>query len=276
MALDQVDVDNHAEKNMSFFDHVEELRWHLVRTVIAICVGTILCFVYGTFIFDHIIFGPTRADFWTYRQICNLSHLLYHSDKLCIGNFKFTVQNISLSGQLIQHLIVAFIGGLIIAFPYILHEVWKFVKPALKSEERKKTTSIVFISSILFCIGILFGYYILTPISVNFLFTYQVSERIVNQVTLESYISFVTMMTLATGLVFQLPLLIYFLSKLGLITSAFLKKYRKHSIVITLLIAGVVTPPDVASQVLMGVPIYFLYEIGIMVAKRVEKRDLTT
>jgi sec-independent protein translocase protein TatC len=273
MALDQVDVDKAEEKSMSFFDHVEELRWHLVRSVVAILLGTVVCFIFGTFIFDEIIFGPVDKDFFTYRMICKLSYWLYDSDKLCIDDFKFKAQNISLSGQLVQHIIVAFVGGILLAFPYLLSEIWRFVKPALRPTERRKTTSIVFITSLLFFIGILFGYYLLTPISVNYLFNYTVSERIVNQITLESYISFVTMMTLATGLIFELPLLIYFLAKLGVVSSQLLRKYRKHSIVATLLIAGIVTPPDVASQLVMSVPILFLYEAGIVIAARVEKRN---
>lgn len=273
MALDQVDVDKVEEKSMSFFDHVEELRWHLVRSVIAILIGTVLCFIFGTFIFDEIIFGPVDKDFFTYRMICKLSYWLYDSDKLCIGDFEFKAQNISLSGQLVQHIVVAFVGGILLAFPYLLTEIWRFVKPALRPTERRKTTSIVFITSLLFFIGILFGYYLLTPISVNYLFNYTVSERIINQITLDSYISFVTMMTLATGLIFELPLLIYFLAKLGVVSSQLLRRYRKHSVVATLLIAGIVTPPDVASQLVMSVPILFLYEAGIVIAARVEKRN---
>ncbi len=276
MALDQVDVDQSEEKNMSFLDHIEELRWHIVRSVIAILIGATVCFIFGTYIFDEIIFGPVNKDFWTYRQICSLSHYIYKSDQLCIGNFDFKTQNISLSGQLIQHLVVAIIGGIIMAFPIILYEIWRFVRPALQETERKKTTGIVLVSSFLFFIGVLFGYYALTPLSVNFLFNYSVSSKIVNNVTLDSYISFVTMMTLATGLVFELPLMIYFLSKLGLVTAALLRKYRKHSIIVTLIVAAVITPPDVASQILMSIPIYILYEIGILVAASVEKRKNIT
>jgi sec-independent protein translocase protein TatC len=271
MALDQIDVDKAEEKNMSFLDHIEELRWHIVRSVIAILLGAIVCFIFGTFIFDEIIFGPVNKDFWTYRQICSLSHLIYDSDKLCFRDLDFKTQNISLSGQLIQHLVVAIIGGIIMAFPIILYEIWRFVRPALQDTERKKTTGIVLVSSFLFFVGVLFGYFGLTPLSVNFLFNYSVSSKIVNNVTLESYISFVTMMTLATGLVFELPLMIYFLARLGLVTPALLRKYRKHSVIVTLVLAAVITPPDVASQVLMSIPIYILYEIGILVADRVEK-----
>jgi sec-independent protein translocase protein TatC len=271
MALDQIDVDKAEEKNMSFLDHIEELRWHIVRSVIAILLGAIVCFIFGTFIFDEIIFGPVNKDFWTYRQICSLSHLIYDSDKLCFRDLDFKTQNISLSGQLIQHLVVAIIGGIIMAFPIILYEIWRFVRPALQDTERKKTTGIVLVSSFLFFVGVLFGYFGLTPLSVNFLFNYSVSSKIVNNVTLESYISFVTMMTLATGLVFELPLMIYFLARLGLVTPALLRKYRKHSLIVTLVLAAVITPPDVASQVLMSIPIYILYEIGILVADRVEK-----
>lgn len=272
MALDQVDVDK-EEKSMSFFDHVEELRWHLVRSIIAILIGMVVCFIFGTFIFDEIIFGPVNQDFFTYRMICKLSHWLYESDKLCIGNFNFIAQNISLSGQLIQHIMVAFVGGLVLAFPYLLSEIWRFVKPALRPTERRKTTSVVWITSILFFIGIFFGYYLLTPISVSYLFQYTVSTKIENHITLDSYISFVTTMTLATGLIFELPLLIYFLSKLGVVSAQLLRKYRKHAALVTLILAGVITPPDVASQIVMSIPILFLYEAGIIIAARVEKRN---
>jgi sec-independent protein translocase protein TatC len=273
MALDQVDVDSEEGKSMSFFDHLEELRWHLVRSVVAVAIGGIVCFVYGTFIFDEIIFGPVNRNFWTYRQICHLSHWVYGNDKLCIGAINFSTQNISLSGQLMQHFKVSIISGIIIAFPYILYEVWKFIRPALKIQERKKTTGIVVISSLLFMMGVLFGYYVITPLSVNFLVNYTVSARIVNNVTLDSYISFVTMLSLLAGLVFELPLLIFFMAKLGVISASFLRKYRKHSLIINLILSAIVTPSaDIASQILLAIPIYFLYEIGIIVAKRVEHR----
>jgi sec-independent protein translocase protein TatC len=273
MPLDQDKTEVQEGKSMTFFEHIEELRWHLVRSVIALVLCSVVGFIYGTFIFDEIIFGPVNKDFFTYRVMCKASELFLGNDTWCISEITFSAQNISLSGQLIQHFKVALISGLILSFPYILYQLWVFIKPALKESERNKTTGIVLVSSLLFFIGVLFGYLIITPLSVNFLVNYSVSERIVNHVTLESYISFVTLMSLITGLVFELPLLIYFMAKLGVISSAFLKKYRRHSIVVTLILSAIITPSaDMASQLLLAIPIYFLYEIGILVARRVEQK----
>lgn len=270
MALDQIDVDK-QDKNMSFLEHIEELRWHLVRSVAAIALFAIFAFIYGTFIFDHIIFGPAKENFITYEVLCRISHYLYNNESLCIGDFEFNTQNIAVSGQLIYHLTVSLISGIILAFPYLLWEFWRFLKPALKPSERKKTTGVVLISSFLFLFGIVFGYLVLTPLSLSFMGNYSVSDTIENIWTIQSYISFVTTLTLATGIVFELPLVIFFLAKLGLVSRATLRKYRKHAVVITLVLSAIITPPDIMSQILLSFPIYVLYEIGIIIAGRVER-----
>lgn len=273
MPLDQEDELLHDQdaKEMSFFDHVDDLRKHLFRAVVAILVGTIAAFIQKSFIFDTLIFGPKRTDFWTYRMLCELSHKIYHDDTMCLSDIGFVVSNITMSGQFTQHMFVAFIAGVILAFPFILLEVWKFIRPALKKSERNKVRGIVFYSSILFFIGILFGYYFLTPVSLSFLGSYRVSEEVINEINLESYIDFVATLTLATGIVFELPIVVFFLAKLGVMSAAFMKKYRRHAFLIILIIAAIVTPPDVTSQILMTIPLYGLYEFSIVIANRVEK-----
>lgn len=273
MPLDQEDELLHDQdaKEMSFFDHVDDLRKHLFRAVVAILVGTIAAFIQKSFIFDTLIFGPKRTDFWTYRMLCELSHKIYHDDTMCLSDIGFVVSNITMSGQFTQHMFVAFIAGVILAFPFILLEVWKFIRPALKKSERNKVRGIVFYSSILFFIGILFGYYFLTPVSLSFLGSYRVSEEVINEINLESYIDFVATLTLATGIVFELPIVVFFLAKLGVMSAAFMKKYRRHAFLVILIIAAIVTPPDVTSQILMTIPLYSLYEFSIVIANRVEK-----
>ena len=273
MPLDQEEelYHDHEAKEMSFFDHVDELRRHLFRAVVAILVGTIAAFIQKSLIFDTLIFGPKRTDFWTYRMMCDLSHRIYHDDTMCMQDIGFVVSNITMSGQFTQHLYVAFIAGLILAFPFILWEVWKFIRPALKKSERNKIRGVVFYSSLLFFLGILFGYYFLTPVSLSFLGSYRVSEEVINEINLESYIDFVATLTLATGVVFELPVVVFFLAKLGVMGAAFMQKYRRHAFLVILIIAAVVTPPDVTSQVLMTIPLYGLYELSILLAARVER-----
>lgn len=271
MALDQDDI-LFEEKEMSFFDHIDTLRGHLFRSAIAIVVFAVIAFVNKYILFDVILFGPTRIDFWTYRLLCDVSFRLTGSDAYCVKEMGFVLSNISMSGQFTQHLFIAFISGLILAFPYVLWEFWRFVKPALSSKEKGYAKGIVLFSSLLFFIGILFGYFFLAPLSINFLGSYKVSELVSNEINLESYISFISTLTFATGIVFEMPILVYFLSKIGLIGSGWMRKNRRYAIVVILILSGILTPsPDVASQVLMFVPLYGLFELSIFVAKAVEK-----
>lgn len=268
MALDQ----QFEDKEMSFLDHIDELRKHIMRAVIAVVVMGILCFVFKDILFDVIIFGPSKADFITYRAICDLSHRLYNDSRICIEKLDFTIFNRTVTGQFTMHFFASFIAGLILSFPYILWEFWRFIRPALSQNERSYAAGLVGWGTLLFLSGIGFGYFILTPISLNFLGNYQVSNMVNNDFSLESYINFVTLLTLATGLIFELPMLIYFLAKIGIVSSAFLKKYRRYAIVIILIIAAIITPPDVTSQIIMTIPLLILYEVGIVITKRIEKK----
>jgi sec-independent protein translocase protein TatC len=272
MPLDQLE-DTEEVKEMSFFDHIDELRKHIIRSVIAVLVFSIVAFVNKRILFDVIIFGPKDPDFWTYRMMCKLSLMLTGTEDFCVKEMGFIVSNISITGQFTQHFFISFIAGLILAFPFILWQFWQFIKPALSSKEKKYARGLVFYSSTLFFIGILFGYYLLSPVSVSFMGNYRVSEQVTNEINLESYISFVATLTFATGLVFELPILVYFLAKIGLLTSNWMRKYRRYAIVVILILAALVTPPDVSSQILLTIPLLGLYELSILVARRVERND---
>lgn len=259
---------------MPFLGHLEVLRWHLIRSVAAILILAVTAFFFKEFIFDTVILGPKKPDFWTYRMLCTLSER-FNLD-LCITSSPFSLINNQLSGQFTLHMWVSFIAGLIVSFPYIFWELWSFIKPALHQRERSYARGVVFYASCLFLTGVLFGYYIITPMSVNFLGSYQVSPDVQNLIALDSYISTVTILTLASGVVFELPVLIYFFSKLGLITPAFMRKYRKHAFIIILVVAAIITPtPDISGQILVTLPLLFLYEISIFVSAAVLRRKLT-
>jgi sec-independent protein translocase protein TatC len=259
--------------DMSFLEHLEVLRWHLVRSSIAVFVFMIGIFSFKSFVFDEIILAQKSSDFWTYQMFCKISYWLGKGDTLCLDDISFSLINITMSGQFTMHLIVSLIGGLILGFPYILFEIWRFIAPALEDKERKYARGLVFAGSFLFAIGILFGYYLISPLSVQFLGNYKVSDLVENQISLSSFISTVTTITLACGLVFQLPLIVYFLAKVGLVTPEFMRKYRKHAIVVTLILSAIITPPDISSQILMAIPLLILYEFSIFVAKRVVKNN---
>jgi len=255
---------------MSFLDHLEALRWHLVRSVVAIFVVSIIAFFFKEFLFDGIIFAPKKPDFWTYRMLCMLSQK-FNLD-MCISEIHFNLVSTELSAQFTLHMWVAFLAGVIISFPYIVWEFWRFIKPALHDNEKRNARGIVFYTSFLFSLGVLFGYYIITPMSVNFLGNYRVSNEVTNMISMDSYISTVTILTLATGIVFELPIAIYFLTKIGIVTPAFLRKYRKHAVIVILILGGVITPsPDITSQMLVSIPLYMLYEISILVSAAVLK-----
>jgi sec-independent protein translocase protein TatC len=258
---------------MSFLDHLEELRWHFIRSFAAIFIFATLAFVFKDFLFDEIILGPSRPDFFTNRFFCQLAQTL-DMPVLCINPVQLKLQNISMSGQFTMHFLIAFIAGIVVAFPFIFWEFWRFIKPALYKEEVQHSRGAIFFASILFSVGILFAYYVICPMSVHFLGNYKVSENVENIISLESYISTVSSIVLASGIMFELPIFIYFLSKIGLVSVKFLQKYRKHAIVLNLAMAAIITPPDVFSQVLVCLPLILLYEAGIIIAKRIEKGKL--
>ncbi len=252
---------NKNSSKQSFIGHLEILRWHFVRSVISICVGSIIVFLNKSFVFDKIIFAFKDNNFPTYVFLCELS------DRLCIKDMPFILMNIEMAGQFMMHLLVSFVGGVIISFPYVLYEFWSFVAPALYKNEKKISIVIFFIAFFLFFTGILFGYYIIIPFSINFLSSYAVSGVIENNIHFISFIKTVTTIILTTGILFQLPLFIYCLTKLDLISSNQLTQYRRHAFVIILILASVLTPPDVFSQILIGLPIFILYEISILISK---------
>jgi sec-independent protein translocase protein TatC len=261
------------EKEMSFIDHLEELRWHVVRSVAAIFFFGLLAFYNKDLVFGKIILGPSKPDFWTYRMFCQLGKKM-NSDALCIDKLNFIIQARELSEQFTMHLASSVVIGLILAFPYAFWEVWRFIKPGLHVTERRMTTGATFFVSLLFLLGIAFGYFVVTPLSINFLASYQLDESIVNEFNISSYISTLVTLTLGCGIMFQLPMLAFVLSKMGIITPAFMRQYRKHAIVIILIVAAIITPPDVISQILISIPLFLLYEISILISARVMRSKL--
>jgi sec-independent protein translocase protein TatC len=253
---------------MSFLDHVEALRWHLVRSVVVILTMAIVLFIYHDFVFGTIIFGPKKPDFITYRAFCKLSHILGMGEILCMPAPEVNLVNTAISGQFNMHMWISFVGGIIISSPYILWELWRFIKPALKQKELSYVRGFVFFSSILFFAGVLFSYFIITPLTVSFFAGYEVSGKdVVNLPSLDSYISTVTTLTLLSGIVFELPILVYFLTAFGILTPAFMRQYRKHAVVVILLLAAVITPSsDPFTQLVVAVPIWVLYELSIFVS----------
>ncbi len=264
-------MEDKPKNEMSFLDHLEELRWHLVRSFISIFIFAILAFIFKEFVFDQVILAPSTPEFLTNRFLCNLSETL-QMPALCINQTRLTLQNINMSGQFTTHIWVSFIAGVIVAFPYIFWEFWSFMKPALYPNEVKHSRGALFFSSILFIIGVSFSYYIICPLSVHFLGNYHVSDQVENIVNLGSYISTITSIVLAGGIIFELPIVIFFLAKVGLVTSDFLKKYRRHALVVALLLAAIITPPDIVSQILVCLPLIVLYEAGIIIAKKMERK----
>lgn len=257
---------------MSFLEHLEALRWHLVRAISSIMVFAILAFVFKGFIFDTVLLGPKHSDFWTYQMLCKLADR-FTIPELCIGDLQFDLINISMAGQFTTHIVVSIIAGLVCAFPYVIYEIWSFIKPGLYSEERKSARGMVFYTSFLFLTGVLFGYYIIAPLSVNFLGNYNVSEDVRNQIDLNSYFSLISTLVLACGVVFEMPILVYFLTKIGVVTPSFLRTYRRHAVVVVLILSAVITPPDVSSQVLIFFPLMGLYEVSIWVSAFVLRRQ---
>jgi sec-independent protein translocase protein TatC len=271
MPLDQPEEELKGSE-MSFLEHLEALRWHLIRSASAVVVFGALAFVFSDIVFDGVLLAPKNSTFPTYRFFCWLSHQLFHDDSICLGNLNFELISTQMSGQFTTHLMVAFATGLILAFPYLLWEIWRFVKPALYPGERKHANGMVFWGSFLFALGISFGYFVITPLSVYFFGNYQVSGLVANQIAVGSFISTVVSTTFGTGIVFELPIIIYFLAKIGLVTPAFLKNARKISYIVILIVAAIITPPDVTSQIIVSIPLFLLYEVGIWIAARVERK----
>src|SRR3989339_517221 len=255
-------------QDMTFLEHVDVLRSYLIRAILAIFLFSILAFFFKNIVFDIIILGPKTPDFITYKVLCKIAALTDFKS-LCIDVLPFKLINIDLAGQFRYHLVISIISGIILAAPYIFYQLWLFVKPALTDKELGYAKGMVFYISSLFFTGVLFGYFIIVPLTVNFLATYELSAQIENTITIGSYISIVAVLSLSMGLVFELPVLIYFLSRIGILTPVFLRKYRKHAVVVILILAGFITPStDMFSQILVAMPLYILYEISIHISKR--------
>lgn len=261
------------EKEMSFIDHLEELRWHLIRAVIAIFIFTIAAFISVDFIFNTVIFGPAKPDFWTFKMLCKVGEFI-NSTAICIEEIPFKMQSRKMTGQFTMHITSSFVIGIIVAFPYIFWEFWRFISPGLHLNERKISRGAVFFVTLLFTIGVMFGYYIMSPLAINFLANYQVSEIVYNEFDITSYVSTISTLVLGSGILFQLPIVVYFLSKIGIVTPELMKSYRKHAIVVILVLGAMLTPPDPLSQVLIAFPLFGLYELSILISKRVTKRRL--
>ncbi|MEY2587824.1 MAG: twin-arginine translocase subunit TatC [Bacteroidota bacterium] len=262
------------ESEMSFIDHLEILRWHIVRSVLAILISAILFFVYIDEIFDLVIMGPTRNDFISYRMLCNLSHLLHMGDSLCMPPMKLNLQVTSISGTFMSSITIAVVGGLLVAIPFVFYEIWKFVRPALKPTELKYTRGIIFWVSFFFFMGVAFGYFMLAPFTFNFLANYTIGGLgvIEYRPTLSDYLDTLIDIALGAGIAFELPMATWLLSKLGIITPTFLRNYRKYAYVVLLVLAAIITPsPDWGSQLIVVIPLVLLYEISILIAVRVRK-----
>lgn len=266
------------EKEMSFLDHLEELRWHVVRSVAAIFIMMILAFVFTEWIFEEIIFAPGRVDFITFRWLCDLGAMT-GVDGLCVTEIPMKIQSRFLMGQFTMQLTASFVIGLCVAFPYVVWELWSFVKPGLYNNEKQSSRGAVFSISMLFIIGISFGYFILSPMTIAFLANYSINPMISNEFDITSYVSTITILVLSSGLLFQLPVVIFFLTKVGIVTPTLLRSYRKHAVVAILVIGAVITPSsDPLSLSLISIPLYFLYEISIFISgvelRRKKKREM--
>ncbi|MBN2481684.1 MAG: twin-arginine translocase subunit TatC [Bacteroidales bacterium] len=264
-------MEDKQEGEMTFLEHLEELRWHLIRSVLAITAFGILAFVFKRIVFDVILLAPSTPEFWTNRMLCNLGQLV-NIHKLCINAEPVDLQNVQVTGQFIAHIKVSIIGGLVMSFPYLAYEFWRFIRPALYAKERQSAKGSVFYITLLFALGVMFGYYLISPLSINFLYNYQVSEAVKNIPTLSSYVGLVAAIVLASGVLFELPVLVYFLSRIGMLTPEFLKTYRRHAIVVMLLVSAIITPPDIFSQIMVCFPLLILYEISIRISRRVNQQ----
>ena len=253
------------DKQMTFLDHLEELRWRLVRMAISILVFAIAIWIFQEWIMDNIFLAMKSPDFISFKIICEYLGV-------CVEAIPVKMQSMTVSGQFSYALMMSIMGGIVVAFPFIFSQIWGFVKPGLKHKEKSIAKGIVFYVSILFFLGIAFGYFVVAPLAVQFFGSYKISAKIDNIFTVNSYMSTILSTVFYSGLLFLLPVVSYLFTKLGVLNSDYLRKYRKHAIIGILVLSAVITPPDLISQVIVGVPILLLYEAGIFVSRRVEKK----
>ncbi|MVZ66662.1 twin-arginine translocase subunit TatC [Sphingobacterium sp. DK4209] len=259
------------EAEMSFFDHLEVLRWHIIRAVIAITIFAILSFTFYDFVFNEIIMGPKKLDFWTYRMMCKVGEMM-NLEGFCVDSMAFNIISTELAGQFMIQINSCLLMAVAMGFPYLLFEVWLFIKPALTDVERKSARGFVFYATMLFILGALFGYYIVVPLSVNFLANFSLSTEITNEITIDSYLSTVATLTLGCGIIFLLPILIFILSKIGIMTPEFMRASRRYAIVVILVIAAIITPTaDIITLLTVSAPMFILYELSIMVSANVKR-----
>lgn len=271
MPLDQPQDTPDKEVEMGFLDHLEELRRRLFYAVAAIVVTGGTLFVSKDWLFDTVLFGPRRPDFWTFRMLCQVSETLQLGEALCVTEINYELINTTMLGNFTTHILVSFIGGIILSFPLLTQQIWRFVRPALKPKEVKAARGIGAATTVLFFLGVAFGYFIISPMSLQFLGNYELSD-VAARIGVMSYMKTIASITLASGLIFQLPVIVYFLSKAGLVTPELLKSYRRHALVGILVVSAIITPPDLTSQILVSMPVLVLYEIGIVISRRVNRR----
>lgn len=263
---------NEPKAEMSFLDHLEALRWHIIKAISSIVICAVVAYIYSDFIWNSILLAPKSPDFWTSRMLVKITNLI-GVQSAGLNQHPIQLINFNLSGQFMVDVWTAIIAGFIVSFPYVVYQFWSFIKPALYENERKYASGAVAVMSGLFLLGVLFGYYLIVPFSLDWLGSYSISTEVLNQINILSYISSVTSIVIAGGVSFELPVVVYFLSKVGLLTPTFLKKYRRHSYVVLLIIAAIITPPDVLSQTIVCIPLFILYELSIFISARVDKAN---
>ncbi len=265
-------MEKKKENEMTFLEHLEVLRWHIIRSLLGILIVAILAFIFKDIVFNRILLAPKSPEFVTNRLLCEFGQIV-RVNALCINSRPLEIISIKMAGQFSMHIMVSLVAGLVLAFPFVFYEFWKFIVPALYMKEKRHARGAVFYSSSLFLLGVIFGYFVIVPLSIHFLGSYRVSDEVNNQINLISYVSTISSVVLAAGLIFELPILVFFLTKVGLITPKFLKKYRKHSLILILALSAIITPPDIFSQVLVSLPLIILYEVGISISKRIVRQQ---
>ena len=273
MALDQPEEEQERDKEMGFLDHLEEMRRRLFWSATFILTAGIVLFIAKDWLFETVLFGPRQTDFISFRGWCWLSQTIGAGASLCVQEINYELINTTMLGNFTTHILVSAIGGFILSFPLVFWQGWLFLRPALKERERLAARGIGLSSSTLFFGGVAFGYFIIAPLSLQFLGNYELGD-VQARISVMSYMKTIASITMAAGLIFQLPVVVYFLSRAGLVTPDILKSYRKHALVGILVIAAVITPPDVTSQILVALPVLVLYEISIAISRRVLKRRI--
>jgi sec-independent protein translocase protein TatC len=266
-------INRSQTKEMSFFEHLDELRSHIFKSAVAIAIGACLMAYYNNFIVRKILMGPMHSDFATYTFLCRVGNRFNLGSTLCLHQISIKMQSNVVGGQFGVYFNIILIGGFILAFPYVFWQFWKFIKPGLTDNEAKNTRGVIFWVSFLFFIGVLFGYFVLAPYTVNFFANFSLDDNIENLWTINSYFNTIVPLILGAGLAFQLPLVMYFLAKADIVSSVYLKRVRKYAILIIFIVSAIITPPDMLSQIICAIPLVLLYEISILLCKRVEKKN---